>query len=392
VSLLVFLIIEGLLGCSRKLSPQEAAAVLTRIQQARQTVTLQGTLTTSILFQGKKLNARAEIHRGAGIIRLKYTSGRFAGWQIIEQDRLVWRVSPQQEILPSLIAPEPELAPPWLARQTRLNVYAAGWMRIAGRQAKRYVIVPIGGRSASRLIFCLDAQTSYPLAIWRYSQRGQLISETRFHSVRYNVSPPPRVVPPQVAQEHWRRWRYRAARVANETELKKQLGGPLLKPAYVPAGFQLRGLFLRQTRWGPAAEIRYSDGVRHFLIMQLKPSPGAAPFMPSSPSHAWPKGREAISAPLSPNEKPAKSPIWRPMPFPPPNRMGEARRPGNIGQQQEMHRPRYHPAQPYGGPFARFQGKQRFIAQRGPFYMIVLGELPSEELQKILHSIPPFQA
>ncbi len=255
---LLGLALVTLAGCERRLTPEQGQRVLQRVQHARRTLCLHGKLTTYVHVPDQELRAEAEMHRGPGVIRLKYTSGRFAGWQIIEQDGLVWRVGPDGKPGASPIGPEPGLG---LPAKAGLDVSYLGLTRIAGRWARRYVVYPRAGQLA-RLVVAVDAGTSYPLQMQRYGPAGRLVTETTYRDIRYGVAPPPRLPPPAVAEQPQRGGRLARGTQTTEQALTKVLGGPLLKPSYVPRGLQLRGFYSRETRRGTLAEIRYSDGLR----------------------------------------------------------------------------------------------------------------------------------
>jgi len=356
--LLVALSVMCLVGCARKLTPERAHAVLEQIQQSRRTLTVEGELTTFINTEKQQLRADAEMQRGPGVIRLKYVSGRFAGWQIIEQDGHVWRVGPDGKPSASPFGPEPGMG---LEGRADLQVASAGPAWVAGRWARRYVIVP-RGEEVGRLVIAVDAKTSYPLQMRRNGPGGRLISETVYRQIKYGVAPPVRVAVPSVAEERGRGGFAGRGAKATEQALQQALGGPLLKPTYLPPGLQLQGYYSRQTRRGVLAEMRYSDGLRTLVVAQVK--------LPPRPSGlgANRQGRqgERLSGPR---------PEWRGKG---PQQAGKA-----PGERLEGWR---RPQQ--GGEAQGRAGRNLLRARRGDRFVIVGGDVTQTELQKVLESIP----
>lgn len=362
-----------LAGCGRKLTPDEAKALVQRVQTARRSLSLRGTLVTSINLRGKELHSDAEMQRGPGVIQLKYTSGQFAGWRIIEQDGYVWRVSPDGKAMASPIGPEPGLG---LPAQDGLEVTKSWPTRLAGRWATQYAIVP-KGQQVGRLEVAVDRQTSYPLQMRRYGPTGEIVSETTYSQVQYGVAPPTRVKPPAVAQqrEHGRGLGQGAK--TTEPALVQTLGGPLLKPTYIPAGLQLNGFYTRQTRRGVLAEMRYSDGLRTLVVAQMKipaRAPGAA--------------RPGAGASNGTRQRPGAAAWerWQQRRAQAGGKAGDRDGDGARSGWWQRWRNNGAPGQP--GTGAGRQRRSLVHERRGDRAVLVGGDLPQEELRKVLASIP----
>ena len=360
---LLGLALVTLAGCERKLTPDQGHRVLQRVQQARRTLCLQGKLTTYVRVPDQELRADGEMYRGPGVIRLKYTSGRFAGWQIIEQDGLVWRVGPDGRPSASPIGPEAGLG---LPAEGDLDVSYLGLTRVAGRWARRYVVYPRGGQLA-RLVVAVDAGTLYPLQMQRYGPAGRLVSETTYRDIRYNVAPPPKVAPPPVAEQHRPGDRLSRGTQKTEKELVKLLGGPLLKPSYVPHGLQLRGFYARETRRGTLAEIRYSDGLRTLVVAQMKAPVRRPGAQPDGRRVGGRDGRQQppSAAPPSPGGAEGRPGGWW-------QRFG-----GGDGQRGGE-----------GNQAGGRAGRSLLHERRGARVVIVSGDLGPDELRKVLASVP----
>lgn len=370
-----------LAGCERELPPEQARELLQRVHTARRTLSLTGKLTTSIQMQGRALRADARMQRAPGIIHLTYTSGRFAGWKLIEQDGLVWRISPQGKPEASPISPETGMG---LPSHPGLSIRDGGLVRRAGRTARRYIVQPPGEDTDARLVIAVDSKTGYPLSIQRYGHGGTLVSATVYHQINYGTPPPERVKPPAEAKAWNQRRPGGSARKMTEQELEKAVGWKLLKPAYVPEGFQLRGHFLRETRRATLAEMRYSDGLRTLVVSQGKTPQRPPDATPGAAAGQRPRGF-AEGRPQVGRRQPEK-------------------------QTPQAQPPQGAPRQSEGGPWDRRGGWwQRFSQdrsargmgpggrrvlreRRGDRMIIVSGDLSSEELRKVLASIPQPEA
>lgn len=366
----------ALSGCTRELPPEQARDLLQRVHTARRTLTLTGRLSTSIQMQGRQLRADAEMQRAPGIIHLTYTSGRFAGWKLIEQDGLVWRISPEGKPEASPISPETGLG---LPAHPGLSIRDGGLIRRAGRIARRYIVHPPGENTDARLVIAVDSKTGYPLSIQRYGHGGTLVSATIYREVTYGTPPPPRIEPPAQAAAWQQRRQGSPAKMMTEQELEKAVGWKLLKPQYVPDGFQLRGYFLRETRRMTLGEIRYSDGLRTLVVSQ-----GKAPERPQGAA-AEPRGRGPGEGSGRPGER------------------QQTKQPAGAKAQQDG------PRQSEGGPWDRRGGWwQRFRQERasqgtgpggrrvlrdrrGDRVIIASGDLPPEELRKTIDSVPQLE-
>jgi hypothetical protein len=224
----------------------------------------------------------------------------------------------------------------------------------------RYAAAPPGAGKA-RLELALDPATFYPLRLQRYGTGGQLISSTVYRQISYGGQPPQRVAVPTEAAPASAEASRRRVRAATPEELTKVLGGPLLKPTYIPAGFTLRGTFLHDGPRRKMAETRYFDGLRTLAVMQA----------------VRPVGTDAKQQPrlgsARAGERPGRQGLWR--------RLMQAReRPDTTpGPKQAGAR---------GGIWQSILRGNVVREKRGDWLVIVVGEVPVEELQKVMASIP----
>ena len=337
-------------GCGRDLSPQEAQALLRQVQAARHGLTLDASVTTSVRMRDEVLESKALVRRAPGMIHVKYLTGRFKDWQVIEQDGLVWRIDPQGKPHASAVGAEPGMnfGPRMLPN---LSVRYQGIGLAAGRRVSRYEIA-MNRPGAPRMELAVDHITAFPLRLVRRNEAGRIQSATIVQKVNYQAQAPKRLAVPAVASSPQNA---RRARAATEKQLTKLLGGPLVRPAYVPAGFKLRGLFLHENPRRRAAEIRYSDGLRVLAVMQSV-APKRRSEGPRAEGTNQPPRRGGWSTFLGQQRQDAS---------------GESGHPdgdGNVGRSTLR------------GSVLR--------ERRGNRIVMVVGELPAEELRKVMDSIP----
>ena len=84
--------LESLSKAEELLAGEEAQALLRQVQVARRTLTVEANLTTSVRMGDKLLEADARMQRAPGLVHVQYLTGRFKGWQVVEQDGLVGSV------------------------------------------------------------------------------------------------------------------------------------------------------------------------------------------------------------------------------------------------------------------------------------------------------------
>lgn len=344
-------------GCGRPLTPRQAADLFARVHRASVAQVVRGRFTTQVRVKDQVLRAEARVHRGANRSVTEYLSGRYQGWWVVEQDGLVWRVDPQGKPRPGQGLTDAHA--PLRGRDVlRLRVLRSpGRRQIAGRSTERYTI-RIPGRTRARAVLDVDTATGFPLSSLRYDARGQLVSRTVFSEVNFGGEPPPKVTVPEVAQAQVAGMRGLRAKPASAEELERALGGELLRPTALPTGFSPTGSYLRQTPRGPIAELRYSDGLRVMVLLQMR-----------------------VKAPSG-------QPSWRP-----PGPAAGALKPGDDNRPwRKWIRPGAPKAdEPSSGLRQALRSRLRGHAvreRRGDRLLIVAGDLEPAELQRVLDSIP----
>lgn len=364
-----------LTGCGRPLHGEAAWGLMRRVGEARRSLIVHGQLTTTVGVGDQTLQAEAEVAQGPEVTEMKYLSGKFQGWKVVEQDGLVWRVDPQGQPRAGQGGLGGGLGMRGAGQGQGLTIQRQWPCRVAGRWAWRYTVRP-SGLSKAKVVLKLDMQNSFPLASTRYNTQGKVTSSTVYRTITFGGAPPARVAIPPVAQGQGLAGKYLHTRPSTEQKLAQTLGGELLKPRRLPEGFSPVGTFLSTTPRGDLAELRYSDGMRMLILLQMKRKPGQ-PAPSRGPAgvrrERLPRNREALRQWLQERKLPGQRPLW-----------GQGRQP-NAGHPGAEGRGRA------GGIRQVLRSRLRghvVHEMRGDRLVVVAGDLAIEDLQGVMDSIP----
>lgn len=278
----VVLVVGGIVLAHRLRGPKsdpEALRVMERAARARHEVTVRGVVETKVRTGGGLREMRVEIHQGAGRMHLKFRSGPHAGAQVFRQGGQVWATGPDGKVRRGAHLHES----PWHHGLVKRNyqVQLGNKTTLLGRPAT-YVK---GKGPSGELTLAADDETGFPLAMERRDRDGEIVMSTTYVEVNFSADPPPeREVPKEAAVAGGPR----GAPVSRE-ELEARMGRKLLLPTYLPRGFELEGYYLRERGRRKVAQIRYADGLRVLLVMEMKPPHRG----PEQMGRRGPQGRKA---------------------------------------------------------------------------------------------------
>ncbi len=256
-------LVPWLAGCQRELTHEDGRALLRKISEARVDTAVKGTVTTYILAGGKEVNADARIHRGAGRMQMEFVSGEPKGSKILQQGGFVWQVAPDGKAVRRLPHNPADQMPNFGEGAV---VTVAPGPRVAGYATDRVVFRP-GAESGARLELLVDRATRFPLVSEKYSNTGALVARTAFTEAEFGVEPPAEVEPPKA--EMGREWLAETTKV-DLAKAKKILSGEPVEPSYTPAGMKNTGYYLHKRGPLTGIEIRYSDGVRLLSVITFR--------------------------------------------------------------------------------------------------------------------------
>ncbi len=317
---------------------------------------LTGRARTMTAEDGHSLQAEADVTAAHGKLRFEYrANGRH--WSVIDDGQHLIHLLPRRQT--ALIYDRPGLALDRALAERNYQARVVGDASVAGRQAQMIEIAPKGGgRVVLRL--WLDKETGFALRRERYNVEGRLSSGTEYTRVEFG---------PTIAAEVFKvpqGWQtVRAAETEaglSAEQLSMRLGFRVRLPAYVPAGYVLVGGYEKE--WGRwhmrAAELRYTDGLRILSIFQHRhpDHPGVQP-----PDHGRHRGRGGDGR-------------------------GRGRRGGGRGHGRGRGLG-LGPPRP-GDLTLLDRGSEKVLRFFGPeIAVVVIGDLPEEELVRIAKSVEP---
>jgi len=260
----VVLVVGGIVLAHHLRGPRsdpEALRVMERAAEARHDVTVRGVVDTKVRTREGLREMRAEIHQGAGRMHMKFKSGPHTGAEVFRQGRDVWATGPDGKIRRGAHFCEV----PWHHGRVERNyqVQLGRTTTLLGRP-----VTYVKGKGPSgELTLAADDETAFPLAMERLDRDGEIVMSTRYVEVDFSAAPPPEWEVPEGATVAGGP---RGAPVSR-AELERRVGHRLLTPTHLPKGFELEGYYLMERGRRPAAQIRYGDGLRVLLVIEMKP-------------------------------------------------------------------------------------------------------------------------
>jgi len=116
-------------------------------------------------------------------------------------------------------------------------------------------------------IYWIDYQTGIPLKIEKYGPDNELISVTSFSQIDFQLTPNKEnlelMVPPQTQLTE-----VKEKFNLNLTEAKNQMENKIIEPLYLPAGFNLNNIIVRELGDEKIAQFFYTDGLSSLSIFQ----------------------------------------------------------------------------------------------------------------------------
>lgn len=271
--LLLFLLLSA--AAARAEDP--AWKAVWRSEEAPARVSLSGRVRTKATLEGKPREATAEVYVSHGKLRLDYQAGA-RHWSLLDNGQNLIRLQPDQKR--ARVLRRPQLAfdralaeRNYVARRTRTDT-------VAGRPVDVIEIAPRGhGNPVWRL--WVDRASSFVLKREQYNVDGRLTTATEYLAVDFSARPAAQLfeTPADYTREPEQ---VRGERLGLEA-LVARAGFPVRRPRYLPPGYVfLSGSFrpearepraeararLRGSPSGPAATLRYTDGLRILSIVQ----------------------------------------------------------------------------------------------------------------------------
>lgn len=235
--------------------------------------------------------AALKVWNSRGRKRMEYLSGPARGRVLVDDGRAVyWLDQAGKSAVSTPGADGPERIDLVLRNY---NIASKGTATVAGRKT---VVISISAKrqpGPSRTLW-IDQETKLILRSESYASDGALKAASSITSINlkrqlsealFQVPEGWRIQQPPPEQRT--RWTL--------TELSKRLGITVTEPEYLPAGFELEGMYL--VRMGrmqrEAAHIRYVDGLNSLSVFQHPVGPGAGRGRAGWGGRRWRGGRGA---------------------------------------------------------------------------------------------------
>ena len=322
---------------------QRAVELMVAAQEARTDVPALGTVVIRSPGLDGPEGVRAQVHRGAGRAAIHYLDGPARDAWVFREGGRVWRGGGRatRPLALEADADMQRLDPDLLARNYVARVM--GNEEIAGRPA---VHLALRRRHAGGgLHMWLDRDTHFPLRTVITDHAGRAVSDTAYETIDYRVGPPTMPPPPEGAREPGF-----SVRPTTPEEAAREAGFRPLQPSYLPRGFEPAGWHLHRFRGGrgPAVALRCTDGLAGLSVIQMK----------TADRRGGPGKRRGAG----------------------PGAEKHPHRPGAAPGPDRPHVPRRLDAPPAGKG-----GKA--LREHGDITVIVIGELPQDELQRVADSV-----
>ncbi len=214
------------------------------------------------LSRGKLIRARGRLLRHGRCSARIFKRGEDE-FIIIDTGTQILRLDPKRERVTTVQKlPEPSDEKK-LLRNYRPRL--VGRETIAGRPA--YVLT-LTNRHRGNIARKLWIDTDRHIILQRESMNadGQLVSRTTLMDIRFGTPTEPIPSPPPHCKQ---KTPARDLQSVSIREAQQALGEPLLVPGYLPAGYELQGVYKFETGSGSkAVELRYNDGLKALSVYE----------------------------------------------------------------------------------------------------------------------------
>lgn len=253
-------------GLARRAEQRErvrARELLLWAQDAQECAPHTGTVVTSTYAGSRVLTSEARVTRFTpDEWRIEYLSAPMRGVTIVEHGSRCWRYEPAQRTLFIEGPSEPDQEEVSHDRELLLRNYEPhllGEAVVAGRPAIGLSLLDAHTRRLAQRLW-LDRATGLALVTEEYRPNGMLAMRTAYRQIRFGPPPEPFSGPADAS-----RVIDNESPATPENVLQALLGLPVLRPRYVPPGFDYAGSFRGRCACGcgnPMAHLRFSDGLR----------------------------------------------------------------------------------------------------------------------------------
>jgi negative regulator of sigma E activity len=206
------------------------------------------------------------------LMRMVFLTPPLKGVTVLDDGRRVVRLDPQRSTVAVAATP---LAPEHEARRRTLleenyRAVLTGEERVAGRPAYRVELRPRHPGNPWKRLW-IDQESALLLASEDYDGAGQRTRSSRVESVEFRAEPLGAVRPSAALIDHAQFARAAETEVKPPSEISKAVGFKVLRPGYLPPGYELESAHVYACQCGcrvPAARLQYVDGLNAISVLQ----------------------------------------------------------------------------------------------------------------------------
>lgn len=178
----------------------------------------------------------------------------------------------------------------------KLRIRLIGREKVAGRSAYVIEVRAKSNRPSHARRIWIDMQKWVKLRTEDVNSNGKVASTSRYTSIRFVNSLPASTFKASFTKGVRIIREPAPQRLSTIAEAQKSVPFRIMHPAYLPSGYVLEGVLVRNYRQGKIVSIRYSDGVNSFSLFE---SPGRmlsknfvkrllkGPVRPASDTYSW---------------------------------------------------------------------------------------------------------
>jgi len=244
-----------------------AVELLRESHSKRHLVPHVGTLHIVNIRNGKTNTSTVAIRQKEGKTRMDYKTGRSAGLSIIDDGKQVMRLDGKHKTAVINILPSSPGDISLLI--SNHDVILEGTATLANHLTQVIKVVPRHKGNPWKKLW-IDTETFIPLKKEYYNSDGILTTQTFYTNIRYDV---PIRESDFALPKDWRVIQMqKSTQKMPPEQLAKTLGSDIVKPGYVPSGYVLEELYLVSKDDNDGiAHFRYTNGLNSISVLERAP-------------------------------------------------------------------------------------------------------------------------
>ncbi len=266
----IAILLTAAMGVALAQKPDPAQRVRAAYQ-AESRVSLSGVMRTTSTVQATEISSEVVVYRKAGMTRYEYRSPELRGLVLIDKGDTLIRLDPATRTATVETVHRSPATVDLVLKNYRAEI--SGQEQLLGRQTDVITLKPQQRSGPTRKLW-IDRATGVVLRTEQYNSSGKMVSRSFYSSVDWKASPPDSLF---TVPDGWKQVvaPMQTERHWEKEDLSRRLGFTIREPGYVPPGFVLDGFHLViRPNAQPSAHIRYVDGLNSISIFEHRCPPG----------------------------------------------------------------------------------------------------------------------